>query len=1218
MVDQTREQTMEQLRRNEVRAKAERLQEQAQQGADPAVDPDNTDMSRRAAVRANNETEQTVEVESDDPSLLDLGKGIARGAQRGVDATIELAEDGANAMVASVGTRDEGYNTPAATNDGDMDFQNTSDAFGALPEPESTAGQLASGLSQFTVGMFGGGKILNSMKWTRQSKPFARSMVQGGIADFTAFQENEARLSNMVEDLAPELSNPVTRYLAADEDDGFLEGRMKNAIEGSGLGLIGESLFRTAKFLKRGKKNLRDLPEEEAVPLNQRGAEEVAETNDELARMFENGDPRLKNSPFGPDRPRPANPSMTDPERNMVFDEAQVIRSERFAEDSVLKDPSEILQIKQLFRMADRGEISQTEALRHVPFRRPEKFNQFGDQVSIYTDRLGKVLSERGDEMAGPQQVREAIRLAEETMTDPDEVLKNLEAFAGQKDSVAPLVAAGRAIYEGAEQATIDSVAKWRRGEIPMQDAMKAIDYQMKVMQALKGSATTSGRALNIHKVSTDNIARADSDLIRQIIDNREIYGSPEDFLTKIDKVRKPGVVTRVLRATFANKAWDLHNEVWLNSLLAGPKTHMINQASNALQSIISPVETVAGSIVRGDLRTSREGASELAGLVQYSKDALKHAGSSAYDEKAILDPFSAGNMGHAPTEGVGSSKMTSRALGRAGEVLGGGKNTGTGAVGRKVGEKAGGFVRLPTRALMAGDEFWKQLNYRSKLNAQATREAADKGLSTRKSIDRGDGTMISEAEEYIATRFAKGFDEGGKGIDERAMQHAREQTFTNDLLEGTIGKSVQEAVNKAPALRTIMPFVRTPTNLFRQAWQRTPGINLLQKEYRQALSSPDDVVRSKAYGKMMTGAAAWTIGSMLAGNGKITGSGPSNSDMREKLQAQGWKPYSFYIDGKYHQFERMDPLGMVFGIMGDWAEIAAELDDKQVEELSMGSVLSLGTALFGNEMTDAEKDSAGMGMLMSAPNNLANKTYLKSLTDSLEALTSDDEDIAGNFIRQRIGSYIPNYLGQSQRAADPTIYEMRTVMDQVKGSIPGMSDDLEARRDVFGNPVMRSGSSLNRLISPVAMSERKDDPVVEEMINLGSAFPAAPQKRGNLDLTAYTNDKGQTVWSRWNDYVQRYDLHGRLEQLVTSEDYQNLPRGANDVERSYPGTRPFVLNKQINKVQDLAYKKMLAEEGENFTSEGGVSFREAYRNDRVNKARAKGGTDIDDLLPIK
>ncbi|BCV03537.1 MAG: hypothetical protein CM15mV69_210 [Caudoviricetes sp.] len=53
-------------------------------------------------------------------------------------------------------------------------------------------------------------------------------MTAGAASDLTVFDPNEGRLSDMlVEFDSPVLNNAVTQYLATDEDDTEMEGRVK-------------------------------------------------------------------------------------------------------------------------------------------------------------------------------------------------------------------------------------------------------------------------------------------------------------------------------------------------------------------------------------------------------------------------------------------------------------------------------------------------------------------------------------------------------------------------------------------------------------------------------------------------------------------------------------------------------------------------------------------------------------------------------------------------------------------------------------------------------------------------------------------------------------------------------------------------------------------------------------------------------------------------------
>ena len=53
---------------------------------------------------------------------------------------------------------------------------------------------------------------------------------------------------------SPVLNNSVTQYLATDKNDGEMEGRLKNVLEGMALGGIAESIFYGIKGYKKMKK----------------------------------------------------------------------------------------------------------------------------------------------------------------------------------------------------------------------------------------------------------------------------------------------------------------------------------------------------------------------------------------------------------------------------------------------------------------------------------------------------------------------------------------------------------------------------------------------------------------------------------------------------------------------------------------------------------------------------------------------------------------------------------------------------------------------------------------------------------------------------------------------------------------------------------------------------------------------------------------------------
>ena len=159
------------------------------------------------------------------------------------------------------------------------------DNFG-LGHSQTMVGGLTEGISQFLVGFVPGLKVASTLgkvgkaaslssrvgksvkaaeaagklkkasaiNWGAQ---FGKSVVAGGIADFTVFDAQEQRLSNLLQ-AYPSLQNPVSEFLAADENDTEMEGRLKNFLEGGILGGAMEPLILGFKALRRARRARQD------------------------------------------------------------------------------------------------------------------------------------------------------------------------------------------------------------------------------------------------------------------------------------------------------------------------------------------------------------------------------------------------------------------------------------------------------------------------------------------------------------------------------------------------------------------------------------------------------------------------------------------------------------------------------------------------------------------------------------------------------------------------------------------------------------------------------------------------------------------------------------------------------------------------------------------------------------------------------------------------
>ena len=127
-----------------------------------------------------------------------------------------------------------------------------------LPEfhkPKTAVGNITEGMARFITGMVGPNKFFKAVGLTGTvAKTGARGLGSGAVSDLTVFDPNEGRLSDMlIEFNSPVLNNAVTQYLATDENDTEMEGRLKNVLEGMIIGGPLEILFGIKAFKKAKK-----------------------------------------------------------------------------------------------------------------------------------------------------------------------------------------------------------------------------------------------------------------------------------------------------------------------------------------------------------------------------------------------------------------------------------------------------------------------------------------------------------------------------------------------------------------------------------------------------------------------------------------------------------------------------------------------------------------------------------------------------------------------------------------------------------------------------------------------------------------------------------------------------------------------------------------------------------------------------------------------------
>lgn len=161
------------------------------------------------------------------------------------------------------------------------------DVFG---ETQTMVGGLVEGFTQFATGFV---PVFGALGRVGALSGVGRGLAAGVVADFTVFDAQEERLSNLLVEV-PALKNPVTEWLAADEDDGQLEGRLKNVIEGASIGLAFDGFMLALRQLKAGRKAIAEgaSPEEAAERVREVEKKAQVEASGPMLPQF--GDPSLR------------------------------------------------------------------------------------------------------------------------------------------------------------------------------------------------------------------------------------------------------------------------------------------------------------------------------------------------------------------------------------------------------------------------------------------------------------------------------------------------------------------------------------------------------------------------------------------------------------------------------------------------------------------------------------------------------------------------------------------------------------------------------------------------------------------------------------------------------------------------------------------------------------------------------------------------------------
>lgn len=1146
----------------------------------------------------------------------EAGRAVAGGVRDAAQATLETLDWAGDSITKAVGApvitgnglewlsadeiRQRGLEDPNS-------FWGTLDDMGyELPEVapnETLVGGIGRGITQFLTGFVGGQRVLRGVAGLSGSQRLgrfatgtgigttaARGATVGAATDFTVFDPYEARFADFLRDHV-ELESPVLDYLAADEDDTQAEGRLKNVLEGLALGVAGEALFATFRAFRRAKRVEQEQGPEAAEETLNRDLDEVREQYGEQFEMFG------RETDLGAARGEEAfgradtDPAVQSPRAGEVtaFNAAGLREPGRETAPVNTDAVREVLRNSAFLRRAGQnGDVDFTEwtTSRFANY----DYMDGGPELKRVMNDIANAIDPRAfdNTTTFDRIVAGAVETLEDTFrVNPrvlDSALARMAADAGQQQRI--VVAAkimSQDLAREIETLATRLDAGYMSGRASVADEAKLIRYMERLgelEQNLKAVTQGAAQTTAAGRIRTTDMLTGRElgaqDIIRQLEDGmsggrkqvqrlvRRIKGARSSTTGRIN----PRQLQDIARGGRFGRFMDLHNEYWINSILSGPKTQLINLMSNAANTLLLPAERMLGGVLTGNWQAIREGASLYAGIREGLFSSFRFAGKALWREQNILDPQ------HAIMDTAGRTRhaWTAQNFGMANGPMAG------------IVDLLGKLVRMPSRGLLTGDEFFKQLNYRMATHARAVSEAQRllaEGKLTRDQI----GAFVKRTTERTIDP------QTGRALSDEALEYAQLATFTKSLENGTLSRNIQNLVNRHPILRPVLPFIRTPTNLLRGVVQRTPLLRRLEQQHMADLRSDDPIRVAQAKGRHVTGNMFWAAGVMMALDGRITGGGPADRRLRERLYETGWQPYSVRLGSeeegyRYVSYARLDPFASFLGMAGDFADMAGQMAEAVLTDL------------------------AGL-MSISFSRNITNKTYLRGLSDVMEVLTHPDRYAEQWFIRQA-STYVPySSAMRSLRAAiDPVMKETRTIMDGIRSTIPGLSEAVPARRSwITGEPIMYPtgwGSDFMSPLgeafasmNPITQSDSTDDRVLNELARLEHGFTAPQRKIGNVELSG--EQYSRLLELHGTARIGRYTMHQRLDRLMDSYAYDFNRERIADSPQEYRSPRIQMVREVIRDYREQAERQLLRE----FPELAQAVRQDAQNQLLVNRGRA-------------
>jgi hypothetical protein len=422
--------------------------------------------------------------------------------------------------------------------------------------------------------------------------------------------------------------------------------------------------------------------------------------------------------------------------------------------------------------------------------------------------------------------------------------------------------------------------------------------------------------------------------------------------------------------------------------------------------------------------------------------------------------------------------------------------------------------TEYPRRLLSAIDTLMRPIIVSANAYGLATRQALKEGLEGAELSARVENLLRVPTREELSEMSAQ-----EKAIRFYIRTESKREADIAQLLDGSspFVTAVSAASRRKPdmsveervfrfGIQNVFLFMRNAVNIAEQLIRHTPALGLIQRRVRDEWVA-GGATRDIVVARWLVGGGIISFAAYLAVQGLATGEAPDDPDKRAQNEALGIRPRSIKVGDEWRSYDGFDAIGLPFSTT---VSIVEKYRDGSLNEEGALSAIASAMAQAGSMAVD--------------------EAFGKQLYEFLLLFNSDarDNDKA-NYAATVAASFVPAIVRQATQYGTDTAQRVTSgdgsIGDRVKGrvmsALPGLSESLPQKVDIFGRPISRETDPVTAVLGIGRTVRTETDPTVLEVRRLAKGQPKAiikevPVRVGDRRLTAEERTAFQAVGGRY------------------------------------------------------------------------------------------------------